>query len=276
MSSHASPLDADRLRSTLLAPVGPWASLDLVEQTGSTNADLLAAAAAGAPDRSALAAEHQVAGRGRLTRTWESPAGSGITVSVLWRPTRVPADRLGWLPMLGGLALLDTVREFCPAPAGLKWPNDLLLGPDQRKAAGVLAEMTAVTGGGPGVVLGIGLNVGARRARLPEGATSLAEEGATDVDRTDLLIALLTRLADREARWRESGGDAEATGLHADYRAACISLGMQVRVELPGGESLVGMAEDIDSHGRLLLLGPDGARRPVAAGDVVHLRPASG
>ncbi|MFC5992796.1 biotin--[acetyl-CoA-carboxylase] ligase [Pseudonocardia hispaniensis] len=276
MSPDTSPLDVDRLRTTLLAPVGPWANLDVVERTGSTNADLLAAAAAGAPDRSVLVAEHQASGRGRLARTWESPPGSGITVSVLWRPVGVPADRFGWLPMLGGLALLDAVREFCPAEAGLKWPNDLLLGTEQRKAAGILAEMTAVGGGGPGVVLGIGLNVAASRAQLPAGATSLAEEGAADVDRSDLLIVLLTRLAEREAHWREAGGDAEAAGLHAAYRAACLSLGMQVRVELPGGETRVGMAEDIDGHGRLLLLGQDGARQGVTAGDVVHLRPASG
>ncbi|GJF06992.1 biotin--[acetyl-CoA-carboxylase] ligase [Pseudonocardia sp. D17] len=268
------PLDIDLLRPALLAPVGPWSRVDLVAETGSTNADLLAAAARGAPDRSVLVAEHQSSGRGRLTRSWESPPGSGITVSVLWRPQEVPADRFGWLPMLAGLALLDTVREFCAAPSGLKWPNDLLLGPEGRKAAGILAEMTAVTGGGPGVVLGIGLNVGATIPQLPAGATSLAEEGAVGVDRAELLVALLRRLAAREAAWRDARGDAEAVGLRADYRAGCSSLGSRVRVELPGGESLTGMAEDVDVHGRLLLLDADGTRRPVAAGDVVHLRAA--
>ncbi|MHA6792873.1 biotin--[acetyl-CoA-carboxylase] ligase [Pseudonocardia bannensis] len=273
MTWVAPPLDPDALRAALVAPGGPWAALDVVHRTGSTNADLLAAAAAGAADRTVLVAEHQEAGRGRLTRTWESPPGSGITVSVLWRAQAVPADRFGWLPMLAGLALLDTVREFCPAPAGLKWPNDLLLGPDQRKAAGILAEMTAVTGGGPGVVLGIGLNVGAPIEDLPFGATSLAAAGGTDVDRAEVLVALLRRLADREEQWRRAAGDAEATGLRADYRAGCLSLGAQVRVELPGGDAIVGMAEDVDAYGRLLLLGPDGRRRPVVAGDVIHLRP---
>lgn len=273
MTCEAPPLDVDALRAALLAPIGPWAALDLVERTGSTNADLLAAAAAGAVDRTVLVAEHQEAGRGRLTRIWESPPRSGITVSVLWRPEGVPADRFGWLPMLAGLALLDTVRDFTDVQAGLKWPNDLLLGPGQRKAAGILAEMTAVTGGGPGVVLGIGLNVGAALDELPPGATSLAAEGA-EVDRGALLITLLTRLAAREKQWRAAAGDAEAIGLRGDYRAGCASLGSAVRVELPGGTSLVGMAEDVDAHGRLLLLGADGRRQPIAAGDVVHLRPA--
>ncbi|GEL24981.1 biotin--[acetyl-CoA-carboxylase] ligase [Pseudonocardia sulfidoxydans NBRC 16205] len=275
MTRQAGPLDIDMLRPALVAPVGPWTRVDLVAETGSTNADLLAAAAAGAPDRSVLVAERQTSGRGRLARSWESPPGAGLTVSVLWRPEGVPADRFGWLPMLAGLALLDTVKEVCAAPAGLKWPNDLLLGSEGRKAAGILAEMTAVTGGGPGVVLGIGLNVDATIPQLPAGATSLAEEGAVGVDRAELLVALLRRLAEREARWRDARGDAEAVGLRSDYRAGCLSLGAQVRVELPGGDAIVGMAEDVDPHGRLLVLGADGARRPVAAGDVVHLRPVT-
>ncbi|GAY10022.1 biotin--[acetyl-CoA-carboxylase] ligase [Pseudonocardia sp. N23] len=275
MTRQAAPLDIDVLRPALVAPVGPWNRVELVAETGSTNADLLVAAAAGAPDRSVLVAERQTSGRGRLARSWESPPGAGLTVSVLWRPEGVPADRFGWLPMLAGLALLDTVREVCAAPSGLKWPNDLLLGSEGRKAAGILAEMTAVTGGGPGVVLGIGLNVNATIPQLPAGATSLAEEGAAGIDRAELLVALLRRLAERELRWRDARGDAEAVGLRSDYRSGCLSLGAQVRVELPGGDAIIGMAEDVDAHGRLLVLGAAGARRPVAAGDVVHLRPVT-
>lgn len=273
MTSVPPPLDVHALRAALLAPAGPWSALTVVERTGSTNADLLAAAALGAADRTVLVAEHQQAGRGRLARAWESPAGSGLTLSVLWRPAGVPADRFGWLPMLAGLALLDTVRGLTRAVAGLKWPNDLLLGPEQRKAAGILAEMTAVTAGGPGVVLGIGLNVAAATGELPVGATSLAAESAGAVDRGEVLVALLVRLAEYEAGWRAAGGDADAAGLRAAYRCGCASLGAEVRVTLPGGDAVVGMAEDVDGHGRLLLLGPDGRRRAVAAGDVVHLRP---
>ncbi len=273
MTGDHPPLDGPALRGALVAPAGPWSALTVVPRTGSTNADLLAAAAAGAPDRTVLVAEHQQAGRGRLARSWESPPGTGLTLSVLWRPEGVPADRFGWLPMLAGLALLDTVRRFTAVPAGLKWPNDLLLGVRQRKVAGILAEVTGVRGGGPGVVLGIGLNVGAPIAALPAGATSLTAEGAGEVDRGELLVALLTVLAEREAAWRTAGGDATSVGLRADYRAGCASLGVRVRVELPGGDALVGVAEDVDVHGRLLLLGPDGRRRPIAAGDVVHLRP---
>jgi BirA family transcriptional regulator, biotin operon repressor / biotin---[acetyl-CoA-carboxylase] ligase len=267
MNVTARPLDVEALRA---AVVGPWAQLDVVERTGSTNADLMAAAAAGAPDRTVLVAEHQDAGRGRMTRSWVSPPGSGITVSVLLRPAGVPPSRFGWLPLLAGLAVLDAVRQFSSAPAGLKWPNDVLIGAEPRKVAGVLAEV--VDAHQPAVVIGIGLNVGAAPPDQPF-ATSLAAEGSR-VDRDAVLVALLSRLAAREAHWREGRGDPEQTRLRADYRAACASLGAEVRVELPGGAIITGIAEDVDPDGRLLLLDPAGHRRAVAAGDVVHLRRA--
>ncbi len=267
MNRAAQPLDAGVLRAAL---VGPWTQLDVVERTGSTNADLLAAAVAGAPDRTVLVAEHQDAGRGRLTRSWVAPPGAGLTVSVLFRPVGVPASRFAWLPLLAGLAALDTVRELTTAPAGLKWPNDLLLGEDPGKVAGILAE--AADRIHPAVVVGIGLNVAASPPDEP-GATSLRAQGA-DVDRSAVLVTLLTRLAEREAAWREGRGDPDATRLRADYRAGCLSLGSEVRVELPGGATFTGVAEDVDPDGRLLLLDSTGRRRAVAAGDVVHLRPA--
>ena len=260
--------DPAALRAAL---AGAWARVDVVDRVGSTNAALLASAASGAPDRSVLVAEHQDAGRGRLGRDWVSPPGTGVTVSVLLRP-EVPPDRYGWLPLLAGLAVRDAVRELVPAQVCLKWPNDLLLGDEQRKAGGILAEATSGPDG-TAVVLGFGLNVSGGPDALPTNATSLLAEGAQAVDRTKVLVAVLTRLAERESAWRAAGGDPDAHRLRADYREACSSLGAEVRVELPGGMTATGMAEDVDGDGRLLLLGADGHRRAVAAGDVVHLRP---
>ena len=263
------PLDHDAVRAAL---IGLWTTVDIVDRTGSTNADLLTAAASGAPDRSVLVAEHQDAGRGRLARSWVSPPGSGLTLSVLLRPEGVPAARVGWLTLLVGLAAYDAIRSLTDVPCGLKWPNDLLLGAGQRKVAGILAEVA--DGQRPAVVVGIGMNVAAAPPDQP-GATSLAAEGA-DVSHTAVLVALLTRLAEREAAWRAARGDPDVTRLRADYRAACLSLGAPVRVELPGGTIHTGIAEDVDTDGRLLLLDPAGRRRAVAAGDVVHLRLAEG
>ena len=260
--------DEAALRAAL---VGPWARVDVVDRVGSTNAALLAAAAEGAPDRSVLVAEHQDAGRGRRGRDWVTLPTGGIAVSVLLRPDVVSPDRFGWLPLLTGLAVHDAVRSLTSVRTCVKWPNDLLVGVEQRKAGGILAEAT--TGpDGTAVVLGIGLNVAGTTDALPPGATSLGAEVGVPLDRTALLVAVLTRLAAREASWR-AAGDPDVDRLRADYRAVCGSLGAEVRVELPGGMAVTGMAEDVDGDGRLLLLAADGHRRAIAAGDVVHVRP---
>jgi BirA family biotin operon repressor/biotin-[acetyl-CoA-carboxylase] ligase len=281
------PLEATELRAALAGLVG---DLDVVARTGSTNADLLAAAGAGAPDRTVLVAEQQDAGRGRLDRRWTSPPGAGLTFSVLLRASDVPLARWGWLPLLAGLSLVRTIRELTSVHAALKWPNDLLLGPPDapKKGAGLLAEVAANGASGPAVVLGVGLNVRTEPDELPPGGTSLLAEGA-DIGRHELLVALLRRLLTDEAAWRAAGGDPDTVGLRADYRRVCATLGEQVRIELPGGGVAVATALDVDEEGRLLvrdclpegsfddvaaglLRGPTGTRA-IAAGDVVHLRP---
>jgi BirA family transcriptional regulator, biotin operon repressor / biotin---[acetyl-CoA-carboxylase] ligase len=268
----ATAWDAAALRAALVGPAGPWTRLDVVDRVGSTNAELLAAAAQGAPDRSVLVAERQEAGRGRLGRDWVTLPGAAIAVSVLLRPDPVSPDRFGWLPLLAGLAVQEAVSALLPVTTCLKWPNDLLVGEEQRKAGGILAEAT--TGpDGTAVVLGIGLNVTGAPDDLPSGATSLAAESGVELDRTALLIAVLTRLGEREAAWRAAVGDPDVDRLRANYRAVCSSLGAEVRVELPGGMTVTGMAEDVDRDGQLLLLAADGHRRAIAAGDVVHVRP---
>lgn len=266
-------LDAAALRVALGDRV---AALDVVEATGSTNADLLAAARAGAADRTVLVAERQDAGRGRLDRSWVSTPGAGLTFSVLLRPVGVPGERVGWLPLLAGLAVVRAVSALSSVPVALKWPNDVLLGAAQAKCAGILAEAEPTAPGGFAVVVGIGLNVAGAPADLPEGATSLHAAGAR-LDRCEVLAAVLARLLDDEADWRAAAGDPDACGLRAAYRAACATLGRDVRVSLPDGSALLGRAQDLDPDGRLVLRLTVGAGdvRTVAAGDVIHVRAAS-
>jgi BirA family biotin operon repressor/biotin-[acetyl-CoA-carboxylase] ligase len=158
----------------------------------------------------------------------------------------------------------------------LKWPNDLLVGPALGKCAGVLSEAAS---GGAAVVVGIGLNVNSVPGEVPAGpgglvATSLADAGAKVTDRTEIAVGLLTRFAGLEASWRSALGDLAASGLLASYRAACATLGQRVRVELPGGSELIGVATDVDAAGELVIKPDDGAEVTVSAGDVVHLRVA--
>lgn len=268
-----APLRPEVLRRALLAPAGPYATLEVLATVPSTNTALAAAARHGAPDRTVLVAEHQSAGRGRAARSWLAPARSGLAVSVLLRPTQVPQSRWSWLPLLVGVALERTVTTLGELPAALKWPNDLLLGAHQRKAAGILAEVVAPSANhGPAVVVGIGLNVTLRSEELPvPEATSLAIEHASCTDREPLLQALLGTLDSDVRHWCEHEGDPIASGIREAYQARCATLGEPVRVELPGRPAMVGTAMEIDTEGRLVVLA-DGRRQALSAGDVIHVR----
>jgi BirA family biotin operon repressor/biotin-[acetyl-CoA-carboxylase] ligase len=258
------PLDADAVTARL---AGRWL-VDAVAETGSTNADLLAAAATGAPAGTVLVAELQSGGRGRLGRSWVSPAGAGLTFSVLLRPVP-PVSAWGWLPLLTGLALARTLGSA----ARLKWPNDVLLGPEGKKVAGILVQSGAAGSGAGAVVAGVGLNVSTEQAELPvETATSLLLEGHRVSDRAELLVGFLSRFDGLYTAWQAHGGDACASGLAGGYRTACATLGRQVSVEL-ASHTLLGRAVDVDDSGRLLVRPPGGAAPvAVAAGDVTHVR----
>ncbi|GAA2361661.1 biotin--[acetyl-CoA-carboxylase] ligase [Catellatospora methionotrophica] len=263
MEPSRSPLEPDRL-----AVLTRW-QVEVLAQTGSTNADVAAAARDGAGEGLVVTAEAQTAGRGRLGRTWVSPPRAGLAVSVLLRPAP-DVSRWGWLPLLAGVALAEAVRAVTGLESALKWPNDLLIG--GGKCAGLLAEVPV-----PGVVvIGIGLNVSLTADELPDTptglpATSLLLAGAAQVDRTELLAVLLERLGARYDAWRQAGGDPDTSGLRDAYLRLCGTLGRQVSVILPGATDLTGEAVTVDTDGRLVVRTGAGDR-PVAAGDVVHLR----
>jgi len=266
------PLDPDALRA-LVQPGGLWRDIAVTGVTGSTNADLLARAADGAPEGVVLAAEEQRAGRGRMGRAWVAPPRAALTFSVLLRPLPVPPALLGWLPLLTGVAVTSAVRAVTAVDARLKWPNDVLV--RDAKLGGILAEAS-----GGAVIVGIGLNVSTEPDELPPAgpgptgplpATSLRAEGWASPDRDLLLTAVLGELEHWYLAWRHAGGDPQRFGLAEEYTRRCATLGRQVRVELPGGHLVRGLAAGIDPVGRLLVRVPDG-ELPVAAGDVVHVR----
>jgi len=266
-------LDVLALREHLVAPNGPYAALQVVTSTGSTNADLLEAARDGAADRTVLIADTQTAGRGRRDREWVSPPGTGLYLSVLLRPATVPAARLGTLGMVAGLALMHLAGE-AGITASLKWPNDLLIG--DAKCAGVLSE-AAPDGPAQAVVVGIGINVKPLGSDVPAGpgglpATSLAEHGATNTHRGRLAAIWLRAFVELEHAWRLADGDVQRSGVLTGYREACGTVGRQVRAELPDGSGFSGEAVEIDTGGQLLIKDGNGKVNSVSAGDVVHLK----
>ncbi len=237
------------METPIATPLPDWPrgwTVRVVEETGSTNADLLAAAAAGAPDRTVLAALHQTAGRGRLDRRWEAPPGANLLVSLLVRPSPEHPHLAVQRVALAAAAACERLAGVRPE---LKWPNDLLL--DGAKLAGVLAQSRL--GANSALVVGIGVNCG----WAPEGGARLGESVAPMA-----LLATLLRCYDELPL--------DLTGL---YRERLATIGRQVRVELADG-AVVGTATDVEPDGRLVVLDADGATHRFAVGDVVHLRPA--
>jgi BirA family biotin operon repressor/biotin-[acetyl-CoA-carboxylase] ligase len=229
-------------------PVPPGWTVNRVTETGSTNADLLADAAA-RPDRSVLVAEHQTAGRGRLDRRWEAPAGANLLVSILFHDVpRQPSE----LTRRVALAAADACRELAGIDVALKWPNDLLVG--EAKLAGILAERNA----DGSVVVGMGLNVG----WAPPGAARLATSETDPSLTPDVVLAAFL-----------AAYDALPADCHERYRAALGTLRRRVRVELPAG-FLEGTAVDVEPDGRLVVVDTCAVTHRLAAGDVIHLRPA--
>jgi BirA family biotin operon repressor/biotin-[acetyl-CoA-carboxylase] ligase len=284
-----APLDPAALRRAAVRPGGLWRTIEVVESTGSTNADLLARALDGEPEGTVLVTEHQRAGRGRMGRTWITPPHAALTFSLLVRPERVPPARRGWLPLLTGVAVAEAITAVTDVKATLKWPNDVLAEaghPGSGKLAGILAEAA-----GDAIVVGIGLNVSTEAAELPGRgpgalpAASLLTAGARPgtLDRTPLLLAILDAFERRYLAWHEAAGDPQASGVRAEYVRKSGTIGRPVRAELPGGQALSGPAVGVDADGRLLVRSSSGAGSPgsagsagsvvpVAAADIVHLR----
>ena len=237
---------------------GPW-RLNFVEETGSTNADLMEEGLGGAPDRTVLRAGFQSAGRGRLDRTWEAQPGENLLVSFLFR--QVPRDP-HVLTQAVAMAARDVARSV-GVDAVMKWPNDLLVG--TAKLAGVLAQAGPLQGDRPSfVVVGIGVNI----ASAPDGAACLRGSGwSKGISPAAFLDAMLPVIDGLLALDEQS--------MHASYRTSLATIGAQVRVELPGERSVVGRAIDVEADGRLVVLDECAVTHRFDTADVVHLRPAS-
>ena len=263
-------IDAAVLRAELIRSSSVWQQIDVLAETGSTNADLVAAARRGAEPGRVLVTGYQSAGRGRQGRTWTAPPGTSIAMSVLLVPA-VAVSHWTWLPLLTGLAVCEAVRGVGGLEAWLKWPNDVLV--DERKLCGILAERVE-TPSGPACVIGIGINVSLDEADLPvPTATSLliarAAAGLAGVPpRTSLVVAVLKALELAVRQWEADPGDA---GLVEGYRRRCVTLDRPVRVLLGDQRVLTGVAAGIDPDGRLMVQ-TDSGTQILGAGDVVHVR----
>ncbi len=234
--------------------------------TGSTNADLLRAAAEGAPAWTVEVAGHQEAGRGRLGRPWVDRAGTSLLVSVLLRPPIPPAEA----PLVGlaaAAAMAAALEEAAGVAAACKWPNDVLAG--GRKLCGVLPEAVVEGDRLACVVVGAGLNLTQAEEEFPQElrgrATSVAAAGGRP-EPGAVLESYLWRL--REIV--EDGPRGFPSRVLEDYRPRCETIGRTVRAETPGGP-MEGFAIGIGPFGELLIEA-GGRVAPVTFGEVEHLR----
>ena len=239
-----------------------WHRIEVVDATGSTNADLMARADEPGIVGTVRITTDQTAGRGRHARVWEAPRGTQVAISAVLPAGDAP-DRLGWLSLATGTAAAHAIDRATGLSAVLKWPNDVLV--DGKKVAGILAEYASAPGGGI-VVVGIGINTEMSAEELPvPTATSLRIATGRAVDVAAVATEYLLALADQ--RWPD---DIDAVA--ADYRDRCDTLGRRVRLALPGDKTIVGTAVDIDADGRIVVEDDHGHRTTAAAGDVTHLR----
>lgn len=260
--------------ATSAVPGTRFTRVRYVDETGSTNRDLLAQAAEGAPEGLVLVADHQTAGRGRLDRSWTAPAGASLLVSVLLRPT-LPADDLFLVTLACAVAAIEATDEVAGVRPGLKWPNDLVVSDgssDTRKLAGILAESRVIDGRVDALVVGMGLNVN-WPAELPEqlAATAIAINHliGVEVDREALLVAWLRRFDHHLSAVSDPGG---RSGFLDTVRGLSATLGRSVRVELTD-RSFDGMAIAITDRGHLLVDPGGGAPiEEITVGDVIHAR----
>ncbi len=258
-----------------------WLGRDLryYPEVASTNDLAVEAGRAGAEAGLVIVADLQTAGKGRLGRRWQAPAGTSLLVSMLFRPREPFAYHASRTTMVCGLALVDAVREVAACLAQLKWPNDLIVTGDAllplpeeegrgggwAKLAGMLSEVGLDEDGQPAtLVVGIGLNVNVPAGALPglaPNATSLLALGGRKISRLRILDHVLTGIERRHARLLEGEDPLPA------WRASLAWLGQPVEVRAPG-EDVMGIATGVDDEGGLLLRLPDGRTRRFAAGDV--------
>ena len=285
-------LSEEPLRGILITRDSPWREVRCPEEVTSTNAASLADPR---PWR-VFTTRHQVAGRGRHERAWNSPPGASVAVS-LTVPMGEDPTRWGWLPLVTGLAVTEALGGLTGAPDrfALKWPNDVLLresacresasgesacededededetdagigGRGWLKTCGILCEAAATTPYGPLAVVGVGVNLDLGRADLPvPTATSLGLAGLPVPAPAEVVVAFARSFARWHALWSDPAGGLD--DVRVSYRAACTTLGRPVDVHVPGGDIVRGLAQDVTDAGELVVAVPRADGQLGAAG----------
>lgn len=236
------------------------------KETDSTNNQAKSLAAAGAEHGALVLADRQTAGKGRLGRSWTSPAGTGIFMSLILRPEFKP-EHASMLTLVAALAAAGAVQEITGLAAGIKWPNDLVV--NKKKVTGILTEMSAEVGQIHYIVVGVGINVNMTQfpEEIRETATSLCLETGQSADRAALIAAFLKHF---EAEYEKFGQTEDLSLLQEDYNMRLVNRNREVQIldaaHPEGGYR--GRALGIDAMGGLLIERENHEIEAITSGEV--------
>ena len=238
------------------------------DEIGSTNDEAFRLGEKGAPEGLVLVADSQSSGKGRMQRIWYSPPGANIYTSVILRP---PAGMLQstQIPIAAGVAAAETINDFCPGRAWIKWPNDVLIG--GKKVCGILAQIKMSGQAVDFVVVGIGINVNLAREQFPQDiqeiATALAIEAGREISRPELII----RLYENMTKWYRELIQNGFASVRERWLNRSEMIDKTVSIVFHN-EAVSGKAVGLDEDGSLILLTANNQKMSVSAGDATILK----
>ena len=240
-------------------------TVEIHEFIDSTNSRAKELALLGYPEGTLVVAEEQLKGRGRMGRSWISPAGKGIWMSLLLRP-KIPPSSAPIITSLAALAVKRALEEVAALKASIKWPNDIIL--QNKKVCGILTEIHADIDIIHYVILGIGINANLDKEDFPkellDSATSISIVLGRKVDRTELVQAIMKHMEDIYTDYIKKG---DIGSILDECRKCSATLGRTVKV-IGRDREFSGKAVDLDEDGALLVLKEDGEMEKVLSGDV--------
>ncbi|MEA3489674.1 MAG: biotin--[acetyl-CoA-carboxylase] ligase [Candidatus Omnitrophota bacterium] len=239
-------------------------SIYYYESITSTNDRAYELAEEGEPEGTVVVAETQTRGKGRVGRKWMSPKGDGIYMSLILRPD-LEMDEIPAVTLISALAIIKSIKKLCGLSAGMKWPNDVMIA--GRKVCGILTEIKAQPDRVDFLILGIGINVNTSNRKLPPEGISLKTGCERNIDRTELMKAVLEDLEEIYSQFKKESFNS----LRDECKALSSILGKRVNV-VEHHRSVRGMAVDIDEKGALIVRLDNGILQRVFSGDVVLCR----
>ncbi len=252
---NRAPLDAQLLEQELLLRQCLWQNAIIKDEVTSTNDIARDLVASNIEEGTFVLANFQTKGRGRQNRNWDAPKNSSIFISIVLKPNS--EKNLGWIPLLIGLTLHKVIETETRKNIKIKWPNDLVLVEENQeiKFAGILIERI-----NDQVIAGVGINFDQERNELPvSNASSLKEILQSPMSKEAVIAAFLTELS---ARWLEENNASTwpTPSLVRDYKTNCITLNKKIAAQLPGGEVINALAEDVSQTGELVIKTNEGTR----------------